>query len=90
MRTFVTRTAMAGGFALVNIIGAAAFFAAGKVALYIDPAANGSHLSAFMVAIIGVAVAVGSAFPIFGRGVPWAASRLERAFPQRPPEHLIS
>ncbi len=68
---------MAGGFALVSIIGAAAFFAAGKLALYFDPAANDTHLSAFMVAIIGLAVAVGSAFPIFGRGVPWVASRLE-------------
>ena len=43
-----------------------------------------------MVAIIGVAVAVGSAFPVFGRGVPWVAARLERAWPERPPEHPVS
>lgn len=86
MRTLI----LLGAFALVNIIGAAAFFAAGKLALYLDPAANESHISAFMVAITGVAAAVASAFPIFGRGVPWVAGRLERVWPERPPEHPVS
>ena len=73
---------LAGAFVLVNAIGAVAFFLAAKLAG--DP----SHLSDFMVAIVGVAAAVGSALPIFGRGVPWAASRLglvaesARTFPQ--------
>ena len=43
-----------------------------------------------LAAIIGVAVAVGSAFPIFGRAMPWAMARLERDWPQRPPEQTIS
>jgi hypothetical protein len=72
MRAFL----LVAAFVLVNIAGALAFFAAGKIALYLDPAANESHLSAFMVAIIGVLAAVGAAFPIFGRGLPWAAARL--------------
>jgi hypothetical protein len=69
-----------GAFALVNGIGAVAFLAAGKLALHLDPAANESHLLSFMVAIAGVAAAVGAAFPIFGRGVPWVAARLERVW----------
>jgi hypothetical protein len=66
MRTFV----LVGAFVVVNVIGAVAFFVAAKIA------GEPSHLSDFMVAIVGVAAAVGSAFPIFGRAVPWAASRL--------------
>ena len=87
MRTFKAGLVVLGAFVLVNIIGAVAFLAAGKLALHLDPSADESHLSGFMVAITGVAVAVGSAFPIFSRGVPWMAARLERAWPQRPPEH---
>jgi hypothetical protein len=87
MRTFVV---VLGAFVLVNIVGAAAFLAAGKLALHLDPSANESHLSSFIVAITGVAVAVGSAFPIFGRGVPWVAARLERVWPERPPERPVS
>lgn len=90
MRTFVTGLVVLGAFGLVNIIGVVAFLAAGKLALYLDPTANESHLSGFIIAITGVAVAVGSAFPIFGRGVPWVAARLERVWPERPPEHPIS
>jgi hypothetical protein len=87
MRTFVV---VLGAFVLVNIVGAAAFLAAGKLALHLDPSANESHLSSFIVAITGVAVAVGSAFPIFGRGVPWVSAHLERIWPERPPERPVS
>jgi hypothetical protein len=90
MRTFVPRLVVLGAFVLVNIVGAVAFLAAGKLALHLDPSANESHLSGFMVAISGVAAAVGSAFPIFGRGVPWVAARLERVWPERPPERPVS
>ena len=83
MRNFV---ALLGAFVLVNIIGAIAFLAAGKLALYLDPAANESHLSGFIVAVTGVAVAVASAFPIFGRLLPLIAERLARIWPERPPE----
>jgi hypothetical protein len=86
MRRFVPGLVVLGAFLLVNIIGAIAFLAAGKLALHLDPSANESHLSSFIVAITGVTVAVGSAFPIFGRGVPWVATRLARAWPERPPE----
>jgi hypothetical protein len=72
MRTLVA----AGAFILVDIIGALAYLAAEKLASRFDPSAGESHLWAFMIAIIAVAAAVGSAFPIFGRGVPWVAARL--------------
>jgi hypothetical protein len=84
MRTFVAGLVFLGAFVLVNIIGALAFLAAGKLALHLDPSANESHLSGFIVAITGVAVALASAFPIFGRGAPWVAARLERVWPERP------
>jgi hypothetical protein len=89
MRTFVPGLVILGAFVLVNIIGAVAFLAAGKLALFLDPSANESHLSGFIVAITGVAVAVASAFPIFGRGMPWVAARLERVWPERPPERPV-
>lgn len=75
MRTFVAGLVVLGAFGLVNMIGAVAFLAAGKLALHLDPSANESHLSGFMIALTGVAVAVASAFPIFGRGVPRVAAR---------------
>ena len=90
MPTLVTSLAVLAALALVNIIGALAFLAAGKIALVLDPSASESHLSGFMVAIIGVTVAVGSAFPVFMRGVPWLAAQLQRLWPERPPEHPIS
>ena len=90
MRTFLACLVLFGAFVLVGIIGALGFLAAGKLALQLDPSASESHLSGFIVAIFGVAVAVGSAFPIFGRGVPWVAAHLERAWPQRPPEGTVS
>jgi hypothetical protein len=90
MLKYMPKLVVLGAFALVNVIGAVAFLAAGKLALHLDPAANESHLLSFMVAIAGVAAAVGSAFPIFGRGVPWAAARLERTWPARTPEQPIS
>jgi hypothetical protein len=64
MRKFVPGLVLLGAFGLANIIGAVAFLAAGKLALLLDPAANESHLTGFMIAITGVAVAVGSAFLI--------------------------
>jgi hypothetical protein len=89
MPKFVPGLVVLGAFALVTIIGAVAFLALGKLALHLDSAANESHLLGFMIAVTGVAVAVASAFPIFGRGVPWVAARLERVWQQRPPEHPI-
>jgi len=90
MRKFVPNLVVLGAFGLVAIVGAVAFLAAGKLAVLFDPAANESHLLAFMIAIFGVAVAVASAFPIFGRAMPWVMARLERDWPQRPPEQTIS
>ena len=90
MRRFVPRLVVLGSVGLASIIGTVAFLTARKLALLFDPAANESHLLSFMIAIIGVAVAVASAFPIFRRGMPWAIARLERAWPQRPPEQTIS
>jgi hypothetical protein len=90
MPAFVPRLVVLGSVILAAIIGTLAFLAARKLALLLDPAASESHLSSFMIAIIGVAVAVASAFPIFGRGMPWAMARLERDWPQRPPEQTIS
>ena len=72
MRTLV----LVGAAVLAGIAGAIVFFAAGKIALALDPAASESHLSAFMVAIIGVAAAVGAALAIFSRGVRWVMARL--------------
>ena len=90
MRTFGPRLVVLGAVGLVAIVGIAAFVTAGKLALLLDPGANESHLAGFMIAIIGVAVAVASAFPIFGRAMPWLTARLERVWPQRPPEQPIS
>ena len=90
MRKFVPNLVVLGSVGLATIIGTVAFLAARKLALLLDPAANESHLLSFMIAIIGVAVAVASAFPIFSRGMPWAIARLERAWPQRPPEQPIA
>jgi hypothetical protein len=85
MRKYMPNLVVAGSVGLAAIIGTIAFLAARKLALLLDPAANESHLLSFMIAIIGVAVAVASAFPIFSRGMPWAIARLERDWPQRPP-----
>jgi hypothetical protein len=90
MRKFVPNLVVLGSIGLATIIGTVAFLVARKLALLLDPAANESHLLSFMIAIIGVAVAVASAFPIFSRGMPWAIARLERDWPQRPPEQPIS
>jgi hypothetical protein len=90
MRTWVPGLAVFAALVLVNIIGAVAFLAAGKIALVLDPAASESHIEDFMVAIIGVAVAVGSASPVFIRGVPWLAAHLHRVWPEHPPEQPIS
>ena len=83
MRTWRLGLVVFGAFVLVNIVGAIAFVAVGKLALHLDPSANDSHLSSFIVVITAVAAAVASAFPIFGRGVPWVVARLERAWPER-------
>ena len=89
MRRFVPRLVVLGSVGLAIIIGTVAFLAARKLALLLDPAASESHLLSFMIAIIGVAVAVASAFPIFTRGMPWAIARLQREWPQPPPEQTI-
>ena len=80
MHAHLPRLVVLGAFILVNIVGVVAFFAAGSVARHLDPAADEHHLVAFMVAIVGVAVAIGSAFPIFVHGVPWATARLASRF----------
>jgi len=90
MRKFVPNLVVLGSIGVVSLIGTVAFLAARKLAELLDPAANDSHLLAFMIAIFGVAVAVGSAFPVFGRAMPWVMARLERDWPQRPPEQPIS
>lgn len=89
MRTFVAGLIFFGAFLLVSLVGVIAFLAAEKLALHLDPAANESHLTGFMVAITGIAMAVASAFPIFGHGVPWVAARVEGAWPERPPEQPV-
>jgi hypothetical protein len=89
MRKYMPNLVVLGSVGLAAIIGTVAFLAARKLAVFLDPAANESHLLSFMIAIIGVAVAVAAAFPIFSRGMPWAIARLERAWPQRPPEQTI-
>ena len=86
MRKYMPNLVLLAALALVTIIGTLAFLTAGKLAVLFDPAANESHLAAFMIAIIGVAVAVASAFPIFSRGMPWLHAHLERIWPQSPPE----
>jgi hypothetical protein len=90
MRKYMPNLVLLAAFAVVAIVGILAFLIAGKLALLFDPAAKESHLSAFMIAIIGVAVAVASAFPIVSRGMPWLTAHLERVWPQRPPEQPIS
>ena len=90
MRKFMAGLIVVGAFGLANIIGALAFVAAGKLALHLDPSANGSHLAGFMVAVIGVVAAVASAFPIFGHGMPWLAARLDHVWPEGVPERRIS
>jgi len=90
MRKYMPNLVVLGSVGLAAIIGTVAFLVARKLAVLLDPAANESHLLSFMIAIIGVAVAVASAFPIFSRAMPWAIARLERDWPQRPPEQPIS
>ena len=90
MRKLVPNLVVLGSVGLATIIGTVAFLAARKLAVLFNPAANDSHLLAFMIAIIGVVVGVASAFPIFGRAMPWVMARLERDWPQRPPEQTIS
>ena len=82
MRTHLPRLVLFGGFVVTGMVGALAFLAAGKLALHLNPAPNESHLSGFIVAVSSVAVAVAAAFPIFGRGVPWAIARLGRLSPE--------
>jgi hypothetical protein len=90
MHAFVAGSVVLGAFVLVNFIGFVAFLAAWKVALYLDPLANESHFPGFNVALIGVAIAVASAFPILGRGVPWVTGRLQRVLAERPSERPFS
>ena len=78
MRKYVPGLTIFGACVLVGIICALAILAAGSIARQLDPLADESHLLRFMVAIIGVAVATGAAFPIFSRGVPRIASLLKR------------
>ena len=90
MRALVTGMVLLAGVALVNIAGAIAFLVAGQFVLHLDPTTNASHITEFMVTIVGMVVAVASAFPIFGRGVPWLTLILERAWLERAPEHSSS
>jgi hypothetical protein len=90
MRKYMPNLVVLAALAMVAIVGTFAFLIAGKLAVLLDPAAKESHLAGFMIAIIGVAVAVASAFPIVSRGMPWLTAYLERVWPQRPPEQPIS
>jgi hypothetical protein len=85
MRKYLPNLVLFGALLLIAIIGALAFLTASKLAVLLDPAAKDSHLARFMVAIIGVAVAVASAFPIFSRALPWFTARLDQLYPPHPP-----
>ena len=85
MRKYMPNLIVLGALLLITLIGTFAFLTAGKLAVLLDPAGKDSHLAGFMIAIIGVAVAVASAFPIFGRAMPWVTARLEHLYPQHPP-----
>ena len=90
MRKYMPNLVVLGALGLVAIVGTLAFLIAGKLAVLFDPAANESHLAGFMIAIIGVAVAVASAFPIFARAIPWATAHLERVWPHQQQGHNFS
>jgi len=76
MHANLPRLILFGALIAVGLCGAVAFFLAAKLAAHVDPASHESHLSSFIVATSSVAVAVASAFPIFGRAVPWVSARL--------------
>jgi hypothetical protein len=77
MHANLPRVIFFGALILVGLTGAITYFAAAKLAAHVDPASHESHLSSFIVATSSVAVAVASAFPIFGRAVPWVSARLK-------------
>lgn len=79
MHAILPRLILPGALISVGLIGAIALFAGAKLAAHLDPAWHESHLPGFIVVISSLAVAVASAFPIFGRAVPWASARLETA-----------
>ena len=79
MHAILPRLILPGAVLSVGLIGAIALFAGAKLAAHLDPASHESHLPGFIVVISSLAVAVASAFPIFGRAVPWASARLETA-----------
>src|SRR5688572_31008989 len=77
MHANLPRLILFGALIAVGLCGAIAFFVAAKLAAHVDPASHESHLSSFIVATSSIAVAVASAFPIFGRAVPWVSARLK-------------
>ena len=79
MPALMPRLIWVGAFICVGVIGAIALFVAAKLAVHLDPGSHESLLPSFMVVISSLAVAVASAFPIFGRAVPWASARLKEA-----------
>ena len=86
MRTYLPRLVLFAGFFLVALIGAVTFLAAGKLALHVNPAAGESHFSGFIVAVSSLAVAVASAFPVFGHAMPRWLARLNQVWPERESE----
>jgi hypothetical protein len=76
MHVTLPRLIFFGALIAVGLCGAIAFFVATKLAAHGDPSSHESHLSSFIVATSSIAVAVASAFPIFGRAVPWVSARL--------------
>lgn len=76
MHANLPRLILLGALVSVGLCGAIAFFVGAKLAAHFDPASYHSHLPSFIVATSSVAVAVASAFPIFGRAVPWVTTRL--------------
>jgi hypothetical protein len=85
MRKHLPNLVVFGAVVVLAIIGTLASLTAGKLAVLLDPAAKDSHLAAFMIAIIGVAAAVASAFPVFGHAMPLVMALLEQLYPQQPP-----
>lgn len=76
MHANLPRLILFGALIAVGLCGAIAYIVAAKLAAHVDPASHESHLSSFIVATSSIAVAVASAFPIFGRAVPWVSARL--------------
>ena len=79
MHAILPRLILPAAVLSVFLIGAIALFVAAKLAVHLDPGSHESHLPSFIVVTSSLVVAVASAFPIFGRAVPWVSARLKEA-----------